>query len=205
MIKFSVLIVAFCLQIGVLFADMHVLAVAGSTREDSLNRKLLAEAVQLLEARGASVTLFDLKKSPMPFYDGDLEREEGMPENAKSFRRLMMESDLIVFASPDYNGSLSAILKNAIDWASRSEEAGRSKEAFLSKHILLMSASPGKSGGAHALAHLRIILSHLGANVDLEQMTLPKAHERLGRKDDLYKKELSDLIDHVLMPHLVIH
>ena len=84
-----------------------VLVFAGSTRKGSLHRKLAVAAAADLRARGLDVTLADLRDYPMPLYDGDLETESGVPENARAFRKLLEQHDVFVIASPEYNGSFS--------------------------------------------------------------------------------------------------
>src|SRR5205085_3265644 len=97
----------------------RILAFAGSTRAGSFNKKLLAVAVAAARDQGATVTQVDLRDLPMPLYDGDLEASEGLPENARTFRSLLIEHEGILISSPEYNSSISGVMKNAIDWASR--------------------------------------------------------------------------------------
>src|SRR6185295_17663173 len=80
--------------------EIKVLAFAGSTRENSVNKKLMLEAANLASQMQADVTVIDLKDYPIPFYDEDLEAREGMPAKAKQFRQLMTQSDIILIASP---------------------------------------------------------------------------------------------------------
>ncbi len=154
---------------------MNVLVFAGSTRKDSYNKQLASIAAEVATSLGGKVTLIDLKDYPMPLYDADLEKE-GMPKNAKHFRDLMIESDLIAIAAPEYNHSIPAVLKNAIDWASRDEKGGGSKLAFKGKYFALMSASPGKGGGARGLVHLRAVLEDLGGRVIEKETIVPNAY-----------------------------
>src|SRR5512147_238381 len=98
---------------------MKALVFAGSIRTDSLHRKLARAAAKELRQRGIDVTLIDLRDYPMPLYDGDLESSEGLPASALALRKLLASHDLLVIASPEYNGSFSALLKNTIDWTSR--------------------------------------------------------------------------------------
>src|SRR5215207_10170907 len=98
---------------------MRALVFAGSTRTDSLHRKLARAAAAGLRRRGIEVTLADLRDYPMPIYDGDLEAADGLPQAAVEFRKLLAEHDLLVIASPEYNGSFPALVKNLIDWTSR--------------------------------------------------------------------------------------
>ena len=113
----------------------------------------LKEAALIAKENGAEVNFFDLKNHPMPLYDGDLEEAEGVPQNAQKLRQQMIESDLVMIASPSYNGSVSAVLKNALDWVSRGENANYSNQAFNKKRFLLLSTSPGAGGGKKALRH----------------------------------------------------
>jgi chromate reductase, NAD(P)H dehydrogenase (quinone) len=192
-------IMVFCLAFSAnLSAETKILAFAGSAREDSANKKLIAEATQFARQVGANVTLIDLKDYQVPFYDADFEIKEGMPTKAKQLRQLMLQSDIILIASPEYNGSLSALLKNTIDWASRNEEGGGSRDAFKGKKFALMSASPGSGGGNRGLVHLRTILENLGGIVIPQQVTVPDAYNAFDAqghiKNENLKKEIQQLV-----------
>lgn len=173
-----------------LMAEMKVLVFAGSLRTDSYNKKLAKEAADAIRKFGGDVTYIDLKDYPLPFYDADVE-SQGMPKNAKKLQDLMVQSDWIVIASPEYNGSISGVLKNTIDWASRSTDGSFTTAAFDGKHFMLMSASPGQRGGAHALVHLKEILERLGGEVSEKPFSVPVAHAAFT-KDGIVslKKEL---------------
>lgn len=181
-IIFFLLLVSFQLR-----SEVNVLAISGSLRNDSLNTKLVTEAAKMASAQGARVVIFSLKKNPLPFYDGDLEDSEGMPVSASRLREFFLSSDLVMISSPNYNGSMSGVLKNALDWVSRSEKKDYGKEPFQGKKFLLMCASPGKTGGAKGLCHLRECLQSLRANVVSEQFVLPLANSKFdenGRLND---------------------
>jgi len=129
---------------------------AGSARKDSLNKKLAALAGELASEKGADVTIIDLKDFPMPLYDGDLEEEEGLPENAKRLKKLFIEQDGFFIASPEYNSSFSSLLKNTLDWISRPhEENEASLSAYRGKVAALGAVSPGALGGLRGLVPLR--------------------------------------------------
>ena len=147
---------------NVMTRKLRILAFAGSTRKDSYNKKLRRIAAKAAEECGAEVTLVDLKDLPMPLFDEDLERETGMPESAAKLKALMVESDGFLIASPEYNSSITAVLKNAIDWVSRPVPNEPSLLAFMGKTAILMSASPGNLGGLRGLVHLRAILGNIG-------------------------------------------
>ena len=155
-----------------------ILAFAGSTREASFNKKLVQIAAEGARAAGAEVTYIDdLRDLPMPLYDGDLETKQGLPENVQQFKQLMIAHRGLLIASPEYNSSITGVLKNAIDWASRSLPGEPMLASFKDKVAALMSASPGALGGLRGLTHVRSILSNIGVLVLPEQQTISKAFE----------------------------
>jgi len=187
---------------GPLSAGTQVLAFSGSTRKGSCNRKLVENAAEIARKMGADVIVVNLKDFQMPFYDADLEESQGMPENAKKLRRLMLQSSRVIIASPEYNGSLSGVLKNAIDWASRSEEGKPSREAFLNKKFAIMSCSPGPGGGAKGLVHLRAIIENIGGEVIAQEVSVAHSNEAFtdeGKlKKESTKEDLKNEIDQLL-------
>ncbi len=166
-------------------SEMKLIAFAGSTREDSLNKKLLNVAVKDARLAGAKVTVIDLRDYPIPFYDGDLEAKSGLPENARKIKKLMIENDGFLIASPEYNGSYSAVLKNLIDWMSRPVEGEPTLIALKGKKAALLAASPGGGGGAGSLNHLRELLTRLKVDVFAEQITVPNAGEAFNSQGEL--------------------
>ena len=155
----------------------RILAFAGSTRRQSFNKKLVAIAAQGAREAEADVTLIDLKDFPLPLFDQDLEAEQEMPENGKKFKKLFIDHDGLLIASPEYNSSFPAVLKNAIDWVSRPAPGEPSLVAFRGKVATLMSASPGALGGLRGLVHVRSILGNLGVIVLPDQIAVAQAHE----------------------------
>lgn len=168
-----------------LTAETQVLALSGSLREDSVNKKLVLEAANIARQMGASVQVINLKNYDIPFYDGDLESSQGMPEGAKKLREMMKNSQVILIASPEYNGSLSGVLKNALDWASRSEKGTPSRDAFAGKKFVIMSASPGGGGGIRGLAHLKAVIENVGGQVIDTQVTVPNAYSAFDSSGSL--------------------
>ncbi len=156
---------------------VKILAFAGSTRRDSFNKKLVRVAAEGARQAGAEVTVLDLADLPLPLFDQDLEAAEGLPENARRLKALMAGSDGFLIASPEYNSSISGVLKNAIDWASRREEGEPPLVAFADKAVALMSASPGALGGLRGLVHVRAILGNLGMLVLPRQRAVGGAFE----------------------------
>lgn len=159
-----------------LAAEKTVLAFAGSTRDNSYNKYLANEAAEIARQLGAKVRVIDLKDYPLPLYDGDVEEKNGMPDKAKELRRMMIESDAIIIASPEYNASLTGVLKNTLDWASRTENKQGSNEAFKGKKFAIMSASPGQGGGKRGILHLQAIIQALGGQVVEVQVLVPQAN-----------------------------
>lgn len=155
----------------------RILAFAGSTRADSFNKKLVRVAADAARGAGGDVTMLDLRDIPMPLYDGDLEAAEGLPENARRFKALMLAHDGLLISSPEYNSSISGVLKNAIDWASRTEPGEGSLAAFEGKVAALMSASPGALGGLRGLVTVRSILGNIRVLVLPNQVAVARAHE----------------------------
>jgi NAD(P)H-dependent FMN reductase len=154
---------------------MHVIAIAGSTRAGSFNRLLLQVALGRLDERGASVHVVDLKELALPLYDADEELESGLPDGAKRLRAELARADALLLACPEYNTSVPGVLKNAIDWATRTGDGGVDLSGIRGKWVALMSASPGSLGGMRALVHLRAILGGLGAHVLPDQFSLVRA------------------------------
>jgi len=154
-----------------------ILAFAGSTREASYNKLLVKVAAAGAMAAGAEVTYVDLRDLPMPLFDEDLEAKEGMPENARKFKELMVAHDGFLIASPEYNSSITPVLKNAIDWVSRPGPGEPGLVAFTGKVAVIMSASPGGIGGLRGLVHLRSILGNINVLVLPDQKAIPQAFE----------------------------
>ncbi len=168
-----------------------LLAFSGSTREASYNQQLVKIAAAGAEAAGATVTLISLRDFPLPLFDEDLEATQGLSENAHRLKELMKSHDGFIIASPEYNSSLTAVLKNAIDWTSRKEGNEHPLEAFSGKTAVIMSASPGALGGLRGLVHLRAILSNLAVLVIPEQRAIASANKEFneGKLADAVKNE----------------
>jgi NAD(P)H-dependent FMN reductase len=124
--------------------------------------------------------LIDLADFPMPIFDEDYEAEHGIPENAAKLKQFFIDHNGLLIASPEYNSSISAVLKNAIDWISRRAEGEPMKAAFLGKAAAIMAASPGGLGGIRGLVHLRSILQNVGILVMPDQITLSEAYSAFG-------------------------
>jgi NAD(P)H-dependent FMN reductase len=123
------------------------------------------------------VTLVDLAEYPMPLFNQDLEAEAGLPETAVALKTLFLEHDGLLISSPEYNSSITPLLKNTIDWVSRQLPGEAALAAYKGKVAALVAASPGKLGGLRGLVHLRSILGNIGVLVLPDQMAIPEAHQ----------------------------
>jgi chromate reductase, NAD(P)H dehydrogenase (quinone) len=162
-----------------------ILAFAGSTRTDSFNKKLVRIAAAGAEAAGVKTTVIDLRDFPMPLYDGDLEAASGLPEHAVKLRGLLMEHDGLLIAAPEYNGSISAVLKNAIDWTSRPWNDRPMIEAYAGKTAAILSASPSPLGGLRGLVPLRMLLGNIMVTVLPNQFTVGGAMDAFDEHGNL--------------------
>jgi NAD(P)H-dependent FMN reductase len=163
-----------------------ILALAGSLRKDSYNKKLVKIAAAAAEQAGAQVTYIDLADYPMPIFDEDLEAKSGIPENGLKLKKLMEAADGLIIASPEYNSSLSAALKNFIDWVSRQKDKeDKFLSAFNHKTALILSASPGPLGGLRGLVHLRSILGNINVHVLPGQKSIVSAFQAFDESGNL--------------------
>lgn len=156
---------------------VRLLAFAGSLRKESYNKRLVQIAVKGAQTAGAEVTLIDLKDFPLPIFDEDLEKAQGLPENGAKLKKLFIEHDGFLLSCPEYNSSITAVLKNTIDWVSRPAPGESSLAGFQGKFAALMSASPGALGGLRGLVHVRAILGNIGVLVLPDQIAISRAFE----------------------------
>ena len=166
-----------------------ILAFAGSTRTDSFNKKLVRVAAAGASEYGADVTIIDLRDFAMPLYDEDLERQEGLPSNVLKLKDLMLAHQGLLISSPEYNSSISGVLKNMIDWTSRPRDGEPPSACYQDKIAGLMSASPGALGGLRGLVHVRAILENMGVIVLPNQVAVSKAHEVFDEQGNLNDKK----------------
>lgn len=151
----------------------RILAICGSARRDSMNRRLLSLAIAHARSLGAEVSDLPIAPTFLPIYDGDLEAAEGLPQGARDLKEAFAAHDGFLIASPEYNGFFTPLLKNAIDWVSR--PAPGMASPFAGKAAALLAASAGSLGGIRGLPHLRLLLSNLGVTVAPGQMALAGA------------------------------
>lgn len=154
---------------------VRLLAFAGSARRESFNKRLLGTLVAGARASGAEVTEVDLRDWPMPIYDGDLEAGQGPPDTVVRFKALLCEHDGLLLACPEYNGSITPLLKNTIDWCSRKQGDEPPLACFRGKVAALVSAAPGALGGLRGLAIVRMLLGGIGMHLVPQQVAVGQA------------------------------
>ncbi len=161
-------------------SELRILAFSGSLRRGSYNTCIVRAAAQGAERAGAAVTLLELAELDLPLFSEDLERESGLPAGALRLKQELAAAQGVLIASPEYNSSLTAALKNALDWASRPATPDEPPVVcYRGKVASLLAASPGALGGLRGLVHLRAILGNLGMHVVPGQRAVPKVHKAL--------------------------
>ncbi len=181
-------------HVNLLLAKPKILAFAGSTRIDSFNKKLVKIAADGAMENGADVTIIDLRDYPLPLYDGDLEQQQGLPSNARKLKDIMLSHQGFLISSPEYNSSISGVLKNMIDWVSRPVEGEEPLACFKDRITGIMSASPGALGGLRGLVHVRAILENIRVIVIPDQIAVAKAHEVFNADGTLRDKNQEEQV-----------
>lgn len=170
----------------------QILVLPGSNRSGSHNARLAGTIVKFLAQSECDVTRISLRDYSLPLYEADLEAEKGLPEAAVQLARLFHEHDGIVLVSPEYNNSITPLMKNTIDWTSRVKSDARGALVpFRGKVLAMASASPGNYGGIRSLGHLRPVLVSLGALVISEQLAVANAGKAFDAMDRLRDSNLN--------------
>src|SRR6478672_10680127 len=174
---------------------MRLLFFAGSTREGSYNKKLARLAQHIATANGIEGVFVDLRDYPMPLYHGDLEANEGAPQKAAEFKALLSEYQGVFIATPEYNSSIPALLKNTLDWVTRVRAKGETGlEVYKTRVFAISGASPGYYGAMRSLLTLRQILEiGIGAPVIPQQIALPRAMDAFDTDGSLKDKGQQEL------------
>lgn len=168
-----------------------ILVFAGSTRTGAFSGKTADVAQKELAMLGAEVTRISLADYPLPIMDQDLEAAEGIPENAYKLSRLLIAHDGVLVATPEYNGSVPPLLKNALDWVSRIRtDNGKKVKPFDGKIFALCGSSGGRWGGIRAVSHLRQILSHMQAVLITPQCLVPDAGSAFSESGDFVEERM---------------
>jgi chromate reductase, NAD(P)H dehydrogenase (quinone) len=165
---------------------LKILVIPGSLRTGSLNAKLAAVAAYQLAQAGVEVTRLSLADFPLPIYDGDLQSKSGVPKNAVNLKRMIGAHHGVLMVTPEYNSSVPPLLKNAIDWVTRVQDAHETRgQVFHDRAFAIAAASENRLGGTRALAALRLVLSACRALVIPNQLALSFAGEAYDDMDRL--------------------
>jgi chromate reductase len=165
---------------------LKILVIPGSVRTGSLNARLAAAAAYEFAQAGVEVTRISLGDFPLPIYDGDLQTKSGVPKNAVNLKRMIAAHHGVLLVSPEYNSSVPPLVKNAIDWVTRVQDAQESRgQVFRERVFAIAAASESRLGGSRCLAALRQILSACQATVIPNQLALSFAGEAYDDMDRL--------------------
>ena len=176
---------------------MHLLGISGSLRKNSLNTAALRACQELLPA-GVTLSLFDI--APIPLYNEDV-REQGFPLPVQQFREQIAAADALIFATPEYNYSISGVLKNAIDWASRPPE-----QPFENKPIALIGATPGGLGTSRSQYHLRQVFIYLnGLLLNRPEVMISSAPSKFDGQGKLIDTATAEQLSKMLVALVAWH
>jgi chromate reductase len=170
--------------------DLNILGISGSLRKRSYNTALLREAAALMSP-GMKLEIYNL--SPLPMFNPD--EEHPFPASVADFRDRLREADGLLIASPEYNSSLSGMLKNALDWASRPPQ-----NPLFGKPVAIMGASTGNFGTVRAQLHLRQVLTHIGAlSLSKPEVLVARAEQAFDAERNLVDPAARDFLKDMLI------
>jgi chromate reductase, NAD(P)H dehydrogenase (quinone) len=166
---------------------MKFLLFAGSLRKESLNKKLITIIHAYLDNQAIQNELIDLVNFTVPVYNGDIETSTGIPQEIHNLAKLIQQTDALIIATPEYNGSISSPLKNTVDWLSRCKPM-----PFAGKHLLLASASPAVFGGVRGAWHSRVPFEILGVHVFPTMFSVALADKQFDSENKLIDQKIDD-------------
>lgn len=184
---------------------MKLLVFAGSTRQNSFNRKLARVTAAMATASGADVTHIELADFDVPMYNADLEAQ-GTPADVIRLKQLMHDHPALIICTPEYNASYPALLKNTLDWVSTPVKGNPDwTDGFKStrgKVVGVLSASPGALGGLRSQSHLAPLLINLECWLAPKNFALGRAGDAFddhgGLKEERARKSVQAVIDQVI-------
>ncbi|MEV4441286.1 NAD(P)H-dependent oxidoreductase [Streptomyces sp. NPDC049577] len=169
---------------------IKLVLISGSLRRGSLNSAALRAVRRIIEDMPVDVEVVSLPIGRIPFYDGDVE-EAGMTAAVEAARALVADADALVISTPSYNGAVSGVLKNALDWLSRPYGAS----PLTDKAVAVLSASPGGRGAVDAQPALLTVLRTCGAFVvEHPPVAIGQADQRLDRHGEMTDPEILDAL-----------
>ncbi|MER9182265.1 NADPH-dependent FMN reductase [Mesorhizobium sp. M0767] len=175
-----------------------ILVVAGSVRSGAYSGRTADVAQKELAMQGAEVTRISLADYPLPILDQDLEKEEGIPDNAFKFGRMIAAHDGLLIATPEYNGSIPPLLKNSIDWVSQlRKDGGRTFRPLAGKVAGLCSSSNGPFGGIRCINHLRAVLVRCRMEVVTPECSVPEGGNAFDDEGKFRDERLRQSMEHL--------
>lgn len=175
-----------------------ILVVAGSVRSGAYSGRTADVAQKELAMQGAEVTRISLADYPLPILDQDLEKEEGIPENAVKLGRMIAAHDGLLIATPEYNGSIPPLLKNSIDWVSQlRKDGGRTFRPLAGKVAGLCSSSNGPFGGIRCINHLRAVLVRCRMEVVTPECSVPEGGNAFDDEGKFRDERLRQSMEHL--------
>jgi len=176
----------------------NITLISGSLRKNSFNTKILRNFEAEIHKYGYNCNFINLNNYNLPFYNEDIENER-LPENLPILKKIFQDSSGLVVSSPEYNGEISAVLKNTFDWLSRKLPGETFKQSFLGLKTIAVTSSTGKNGGSRALERLKVLLSRLGVDEDILSYSLGNtANEIFNENDDLLLQSQKEKIQHLV-------
>ncbi|MER9217394.1 NAD(P)H-dependent oxidoreductase [Mesorhizobium sp. M0644] len=175
-----------------------ILVVAGSLRSGAYSGRTADVAQKELAMQGAEVTRISLADYPLPILDQDLEKDEGIPDNAVKLGRMIAAHDGLLIATPEYNGSIPPLLKNSIDWVSQlRKDGGRTFRPLAGKVAGLCSSSNGPFGGIHCINHLRAVLVRCRMEVVTPECSVPEGGYAFDDEGNFRDERLRQSMEHL--------
>ena len=162
----------------------NIVLISGSLRKDSYNTKILRNFEKEFINHGYNCTFIDLNEYPIPFFNSDIE-SSGTPVNVTFIKNLIKSSSGLVVSSPEYNGEISAVLKNCLDWLSRKGPNEIPKETFIGLKSIGISVSTGKNAAKRALERLTVLLKRLGVDEDIITYNLGNLSNNFFNEDNI--------------------
>ena len=181
-----------------MYLKKDITLLSGSLRKNSFNTKILRNFEAEILRYGYKCNFINLNDYNLPFYNEDIEKE-GLPKNLPILKNIFQNSSGLIVSSPEYNGEISAVLKNTFDWLSRKLPGETFKQTFLGLKTIAVTSSTGKNGGTRALERLKVLLSRLGVDEDILSYSLGNtADEIFNENDDLLLESQITKIKHLV-------
>ena len=182
--------------------NKNIVLISGSLRKDSFNTKVLRNFEKKIISYGYSSTFVDLNDFPIPFYNEDIEAQ-GIPSKVFMLKNILQSASGLIVSSPEYNGEISAVLKNTLDWLSRKSVNETPKQNFLNLKTIVIGASTGKNGANRAIERLQSLLITLGVDKEILNYSLAKASKDIfDAQDNLIIDEQNDIVEELVSNYL---